>query len=42
MHVLTYSFLIDFGHDGASFVVILLFEKIGYGFIKWEADPVDY
>ena len=27
MWVLIYSFLIDFGHDGASFVVILLFDK---------------
>ena len=34
--------LIRFGHDGASFVAILLFEKMGYGFIKWGTDPIFY
>ena len=42
MYVLTYFVLIDFGHDGASFLVILLFDKIGYRFIRWGADPISY
>jgi hypothetical protein len=42
MYVLTYVLLIDFGHDCASFVVILLFDKNGYGFIKRDADPISY